>query len=590
MPTTVKKNRRRQREDADKRLALMLADRQEYESWWRDLGEQFAQSRGRFGVNEKAKKSAKRRNSKPYQIADAHAAGMQSGLMSPTRQWFNLNVFHKSLMTIERVKVYLNETQEIMQGRMLQSNFYDQAYDFLKEEGIYGTAAMFIEEDDVDVFVCKTLTAGQYCIGVDDRGRVNRFARTLTYTALQLQEDFGYDNLPREIQMDLDRKEPSNAKYEVRHLIQPNEKYEVTDVGPAGMAYQSLWWLVGSERPEFLRESGYHEFPVIVARWRIIGNDLYGREQPGDVSFDDAKTVQDLETDARGALEREVKPPMLAPTSLSGALDNRPNRVTLYDPMATQGSVPQVTPLFAMKFSHEAAEAKIMQLLQAIESAYYVDLFRMWSSDLRIGRTATEIQARDGERAYILGPITLRQTNEFATKVLIRIFGILQRANTDPEHPMLPPAPPELSDQRVKIEYTSEFALLQKQAARGGIETVLAMAAQLAQLQGMAGAQPIILDKIDPDEILDQIADMYAIPAGMVLGDDATARIREDRALAMKQQQEQAEMQEQAMLAAQAAPGLAGAAKDLSQAQMGGQNALEMIANAIDKGVGGERL
>lgn len=582
-------SKKKLREDAETRFALMANDRAKYEPWWKELGKQFAQSRGRFHGEERAKQSPKRRNSRPYQIADAHAAGMQSGLMSPTRQWFTLNVFDRDLETIERVRAYLNEVQEIMQGRLLQSNFYDQAFDFLKEEGVYGTAAMFIEEDDEDVFVCKTLTAGQYSIGTDDRGRVNRFARSLSYTVLQLVEDFGYEHLPREIQAIVDRNESNNARFEVRHLIQPNTRYESPDPGPPGMAYQSLWWLPGYSDPLFVRESGYHEFPVIVARWRIIGNDIYGREQPADVALDDAQTLQDLETDARGALEREVKPPMLAPSSLAGKLDNRPNKVSLYEPIPTQGGVPAVTPLFNVKFSHEAAETKIAMLVQAIESAFFVDLFRMWSSDLRIGRTATEIQARDAERAYILGPVTLRQTNEFATKVLIRLFGILQRAPSEPGNPMLPVPPPELAEKRVKIEYTSEFALLQKQAARGGIEAVLAMAAQLAELQAATGGTPDVLDKIDPDEILDQVADMYAIPAGMVLGDDATERLREDRALAFKQQQEAAMAQEQMARAAQSAPDIARAAKDLSEAKMGGRggnNALEFLTNALDEGGG----
>ena len=75
----------------------------------------------------------------------------------------------------------------------------------------------------------------------------------------------------------------------------------------------------------------------------------------------------------------------------------------------------------------------------------------------------------------------------------------------------------------------------------------------------------------------------------MVLGDDATARLREDRALAFKQQQEAAMAQEQMARAAQSAPDIARAAKDLSEAKMGGRggnNALEFLANALDEGGG----
>jgi hypothetical protein len=150
------------------------------------------------------------------------------------------------------------------------------------------------------------------------------------------------------------------------------------------MKYQSLWWLSGNnEEPIFLRTSGYNEFPVIVGRWRVIGDDIYGREHPAEAALDDANTLQDLETDARGALERMVKPPMLAPSTLRGKVDSRPDRLTLYEPMA--GQVPVVQPLFQVNFDFRAAEEKIIALNAHIERAFYVDLFRMWASDCGLG-------------------------------------------------------------------------------------------------------------------------------------------------------------------------------------------------------------
>lgn len=560
------------RQNADKKFSYMMAQRVEWEPWWQDLRMQFAPSRGRFIADEKAVKDTKRRNSMPRRIADEFAAGMQSGLVSPSRTWFTLSLFNKLMMTVERVKVWLNQVQEIMSGRMLQTNFYDQIVEFVKEEGIFGTAAMFIEEDDEDIFICRTLTAGQYAVDVDAKGRVNCFARRLSYTAQQLENDFGFDALPPEIQQELSQPD-SNTQYEVRHLIQPNTKYVGSSPGMSGMKYQSLWWIAGKSTPDFLRESGYHEFPVIVGRWKVIGDDLYGREHPGDVAMDDARTLQDIETDARGALERAVKPPMLAPSNLLGKLDNRPNRVTIYEPMGT-GGPPAVTPLFALNFDHMSAENKIEKLKADIERAFYVDLFRMWGTDLRSGRTATEVQSRESEKAYILAPITLRQTNEIVDKAILRIYAITHRAG------MFPPPPPELVGQDVKLEYTSEFALLQKRAAQGGIEVVMQFAAQLAEMQVQSGKRPEVLDRLDPDEIIEQISSMHAIPAGIILGDDAVAKVREDRALEMQRAQEQQQMMESAAMA----PGIAGAAKDLSQANMGDQNALEAVAAAMNGG------
>jgi Bacteriophage head to tail connecting protein. len=544
---------------------------------WRRL---FAPKRGRFLPGDGPRKSAKRKNSHPFKTTEEFAAGMQSGLASPSRKWFAFGLFDQLVATLERAKAWIGQASDITAARMLQTNFFDQITSFWREEGIFGTAAMFIEEDDEDVFYCKTLTAGQFAIGEDHKGRVNRFCREMRYTAQQLEQDFGIENLPRDIQEELkDRtRRDSPAKHTVRHLIQPNEKYQADTLGPAGMRYQSLWWLVGQQEPAFLRVSGYNEFPVVVGRWNKIADDVYGHEHPGELAEDDAATLQDLETDARGAIERGVKPAMIAPRSLLGKLDNRPNAVTYYDAMQ-DGQAPKIEALHNVNFAYEAAENKIAMLKQDIDRAWYVDLFRMLSSDTRTGRSATEIAAREEEKAYIMAPITMRQTSEVLTVALIRIFGIMNRAG------MFPEVPPELAGRDVKIEYMSEFALLQKRAAQSSIETVLMMAEMLAKLQGAGGKPPEVLDRIDADEVLEVIADMHAIPAGIILGDDAVAGTREDRAMQMAQTQQMQQVEQTAALA----PEVAKATKDMSQAEMeGGGSALDALMAALGGGAPGE--
>ena len=269
------------------------------------------------------------------------------------------------------------------------------------------------------------------------------------------------------------------AAYEVGHLIQPNEAYQADNPGPEGMRYQSLWWLASDTNGRLLRKSGYREFPVIVGRWKVIGDDIYGREHPGELARDDAVTLQELETDARAALEKSVRPPMIAPKNVfMKNLDIRPNKVNLFD--AVTSSEPHVRPLFDMRFDHEAAEMKIASLKAQMERLFYVDLFRMWASDLRSGRTATEVQSREAEKAYILAPVTMRQTYGGLDQVINRVFRIMHRAG------LFPPAPPELDGQELRIEYQSEFALLQKRTAQAGLESLLVFAERVAGLQAAA--------------------------------------------------------------------------------------------------------
>ena len=564
---------------ADRRFGLMWTRQEQQHKKWAAYRRAFAPSRGRFSAAESERgrdKSPRRKNSAPYKTAEEFAAGLQSGLVSISRKWFTLGLFNNRMMTAERVKSWISQVEEIVALRMVQTNFYDQFNDFLKEQGVFGTAAMFIEEDPRDIFICRTLTAGEYAIDVDEQGKVNRFCRKLLYTAQQLSDDFGIESLPpvmREELRDRHRRE-DDKRYEVRHLIQPNAKYQAYQIGPKGMLFQSLWWLPGREEPEFLRVSGYNEFPVIVGRWKVVGSDIYGCEHPGETALDDANTLQTLETDARGALERAVKPPMLAPKSLMDHVDNRPSHVTYFEE-AAGGKPPMVQPLFNMNFDFVSAEEKIKALIGHIERAFYVDLFRMWASDMRAGRTATEVEAREQEKMYIFSPIALRQTSDVLDPAIIRIFRIIERAD------LLPPPPPDLEGNEIRIEYVSEFALLQKRAAQGGIQTLLSFVGELAQLQAAAGAPPEVIDRIDADEVVEVIAAMHGTSAGIVLGDDAVAKIRETRAEQMRQQQ----MAAMAAQAAQAAPGLAKAGKDMSETDMSkDSSALQAVANAVNGG------
>lgn len=577
-------DRQEMRQEADRRFGIMLEARREYEPWWQELRAQFAPNRGRFTVREKPKRDIMRKNSKPRQIPDDFAAGIKSGLTSPSRPWFTLTLFDSRMAELERVKAWLTKVQDIMQGSMIRTNLYDQLFDAYKEQGIFGTGCLLIEEDDEDVFHARSLTIGSYAIGTDEKGRVNRLGRSFSYTLRQLAAEFGEEALPEELRLSLrDRAEGKNGldgrRFEVHHLIEPSEEFR-REEGKAGLyRYRSLWWLVGYREPEFLRISGYHERPFMAPRWRIVGDDIYGREQPGDVGLDDARTVQELETDERSAIKKGVAPPVVMPSNLlEGNLHDYPGGVTTYLPVGPTGTAPVITPLYAVNFDHQSAAAKRMELIARLEETFYVNFFRMWTSDLRQGRTATEIQAREAEKVYMLGPLIERQMSELLDPLIERIFGIMERRG------MFPPPPDELVGSDVKIEYTSILANVQKQAAQAGMEIVIQTVGTLAQMQGATGQYPAVLDKLDCDEVIDQLADAFALPAGIVLGDDAVAELRAVREQQQQEQAQQQQMAEAAIQAAQAAPQVAGAMKDMAETPVGGGSALEAMAGMAEGG------
>ena len=563
---------------ADIEFTQMMRDRRDYEDWWRKLSDMFAPNRGRFSVDELPRKRAVRFNTRARQIPDDFAAGMKSGLTSPSRPWFTLTLYDTGLAEVESVKAWLTEVQDIMQGTMLRSNLYDQLFDVYKEQGIFGTGALLIEEDDEAVIHCTSLTIGSYAIGVDKRGKVCKFARQFQRTLKQLAEEFGEDKLPQELRYRL-KERPENTRYELRSLIMPSPEYRSNGGVTGKFRYVSYWWLKGYKEPEFLRVSGYNEFPVMVPRWRVINDDIYGCEQPGDTGYDDAVTLQQLELDERAAIKKGVTPPVAVPSSLTqGDLRDYPGGVTVYDPLG-DGIAPAITPLYKVEFDHRSVAEKRLELTAHLEEIFYVNMFKMWTSDQRQGRTATEIQVRESEKMFMLGPLIERQMSEMLDPMIARIAGIMTRRG------MFPPPPEELQGREVKIEYMSILASLQKQAAYAGIEQLVGMANMLVQLQAGAGQSPDVIDKIDADEVIDQLADMYVIPAGIVLGDDAVQERRQARHEGEQQAQAQAQMMAEGQAMADGAPKVADAMQTLSETPIGeGGNALAGLSEMLNDG------
>lgn len=232
-----------------------------------------------------------------------------------------------------------------------------------------------------------------------------------------------------------------------------------------------------------------------------------------------------------------------------------------------------------MNFDHKSIAEKRLELIQHLEQIFHVDMFKMWTTDMRQGRTATEIQVREQEKMFMLGSLIERQMSEMLDPMIERIAGIMTRRG------MFPEVPEELRGSEIKIEYMSILANIQKQASYSGIEMLLNMTGIMAQMQAGAGRSPDILDKIDCDEIVDQIADMYVLPAGVVLGDDRVAELREQRRQQEAQAQQEAQMMAEGQAMADGAPKAAQAMQTLSSTPLpDGGNALQGLGDMLSSG------
>jgi hypothetical protein len=158
--------------------------------------------------------------------------------------------------------------------------------------------------------------------------------------------------------------------------------------------------------------------------------------------------------------------------------------------------------------------------------------------------TATEVLERAREKGALLSPTMGRQQSEMLGPMIERELDLLTQQGLLPE---LPPALIE-AEGEYEIEYDSPLSRSQRsEEAAGWLRTLEAAIAYANTTQDIS-----VLDQFDIDVIYPALAEINAVPASWMRGQEAVDQMRQQRS----QQQEMQQMVE-------AAPAAAGVMKQL---------------------------
>jgi len=195
---------------------------------------------------------------------------------------------------------------------------------------------------------------------------------------------------------------------------------------------------------------------------------------------------------------------------------------------------------------------------ERVHKAFYADLFLMLSQSDRRQITATEILEQKEEKLLMLGPVLERINDEALDPIIDRVFDIADRKG------LIPPAPPELQGIPLKIEYVSILAKAQKAVSTQSMDVTAAFITNLSSFM------PEALDKLNPDEMIEEYARAKGAPPSMIRTDEEAAVIRQQRAEARQAQMQQ----EQAVQAAESA-------SKLGNTPIGGGTALDGVLDNL---------
>ena len=489
------------------------------------------------------------------------SAGMLSFGTSRARPWFALTLRDKKLAKRYAVKVWLSEVTQIILDVLAASNTYTALRKSYDELGAFGTSCTIVEPDFNDVVWHGPVTNGRFYLADNFRGEVDTCYRKLSMTTRQLCEEFGVENVNKQIAADYNAGKNLNQRHSVIQAIKPRKVRNRKSRRNKDKAWGSYWYLAAEAEGKLLRESGYDYFPVLAPRWDTTGGDVYGNG-PG---FDSLRMIQQLQQEQfrkAKAIDQLTDPAKQGPTSLKEKdLDGQPAGFTPVDMASPNAKVQNLVDV-RIDLSHLLLD--INDVRQQIRECWFTDLFQthIGAGDER--KTAEEIKAKTEEKMILLGPVTSNLDREQNSPLIRIVFEQLWRGGG------LPPVPDELAGQGIEIEYVSVLAQAQKAIGANTMD-------RFTSFVGMIGAvKPEAWDTYNTDGAIERYSDKLGIDPDLIVPGRERALIRQARA------QQQA-MEKNTMLLAEAAKGMSA----LGNTPIGGEQPTALDAMARLTGIGG---
>lgn len=367
-------------------------------------------------------------------------------------------------------------------------------------------------------------------------GRVDTIYRVFSPTVEQVVAEYGIDKVSDQTaKMFADGKLTDTV--EMLWAIEPRREGQYGAKLAKNLPFRSCH--MERRKKHIVRESGYHEFPCAVPRWRLIPGTPYATGLGSNV-LPDVKTLNDI-------LKLELMSLDIAVGGMWKAVDDgvlNPATIRIGPrKIVAMASIESMAPLetgadFNVSFS------KADTLRQAIRRALMADMLTPVGGPVR---SATEISQNINQIRQLMAPLVGRFQSEYLQVTVERCFNIAYRSGALVE--ALGPVPEGLLDGDYQVKYISPLARSQLMEEVTAIDTFIAGQAQLAAaIQDMT-----VMDAIKIDESSYEKGKALGVPNKLLRGPKELAAKREmdnQNRQAAQAQVQQEELQAQAAGAA----------------------------------------
>ena len=513
--------------------STLRTQRNTWENHWQDVADYMLPRKA--DITQKRTKGDKRHD----QIFDGTAthalellaASLHGMLTSTTSSWFALKYRNDIINDDDGAAEWLEDCNKVMLQAFSRSNFQQEIFELYHDLIAFGTAGMFIQNDEDDDLRFKTIHISELFIAENQKGIVDTVLRKFFLKARSLPTMFPKAEFPHAIK-DLINNKPQDD-VTIIHAVMPNEMggiYENSVNKPFSSCY------VHEDTGFLFSESGFNDFPYVVPRYLKASNEIYGRS-PAMNALPDVKMLNTMSKVSIKAAQKQIDPPLMVPDD-GFVLPVRtvPGGLNYY----RSGTRDRIEPMNIGSNNPLGLQME-EQRRKAIRENFFVDqLMTVQGQNM----TATEVMQRTEEKMRLLGPVLGRLQSELLQPLITRCFNLLLKNGK------LPQIPEQIGDQDIEIEYVSPLAKAQKTQELSSIMRGIEI---FGSLQNVAP----VFDYLDIDGLVDHVKEVLGLPAKVMRSAAEVQQIQQNK---QQQQIEQAQMQ-QAQQVAESAGKIAPALK-----------------------------
>ena len=504
-----------------KRYDRLKSQRQNWESHWQEVAD-YMQPR-KADVTKTRSKGDKRTelifDGSPLQSVELLAASLHGMLTNPSTPWFSLRFKQNDMENEDEAKEWLEDATEVMYTAFNKSNFQQEIFELYHDLITFGTAAMFIEEDDEDILKFSTRHINEIFIAENDKGRIDTVFRKFSLSARAVIQKFGDVSINIATKANKDPYE----EVEIIHAVYPRSDFDPKKQDKQNMPFESVY--LDAESGDELSVSGFREFPFVVPRYLKASHEIYGRS-PAMTALPDVKMLNEMSKTTIKSAQKQVDPPLLVPDDgFMLPVRTVPGGLNFY----RAGTRDRIEPLNIGANTPLGLNME-EQRRNSIRNAFYVNQLMMQSGPQM---TATEVIQRNEEKMRLLGPVLGRLQSELLKPLIDRAFALILRKN------LFRPAPEFLAGQDIEIEYVSPLAKAQK-------STELSSIMRAIEILGSLSNVAPVFDHINMDKLVRHLADIVGVPQKIL---KPQSEINAERQQAAQQQEQMQQMQQVQQLA-----------------------------------------